>query len=71
MDATNTCGEESDTDFCVQTGYSNRKSCDVCKFVKQFLIKFIISYFYFHFIKYIFFLFSKFFPEPAITVQCS
>lgn len=30
MEATNTCGDETDTDFCVQTGYSNRKSCDVC-----------------------------------------
>ncbi|GAB0100956.1 Laminin subunit gamma-1 [Sergentomyia squamirostris] len=31
IDATNTCGEEKDTDFCVQTGYSNKKSCDVCR----------------------------------------
>uniref|UniRef100_A0A182X6E3 LANB2 n=1 Tax=Anopheles quadriannulatus TaxID=34691 RepID=A0A182X6E3_ANOQN len=30
VEATNTCGDETDTDFCVQTGYSNRKSCDVC-----------------------------------------
>ncbi|XP_058058444.1 laminin subunit gamma-1 [Anopheles bellator] len=30
VEATNTCGHDGDTDFCVQTGYSNRKSCDVC-----------------------------------------
>lgn len=33
IDATNTCGIEEDTDFCVQTGFSNRKSCDVCRWV--------------------------------------
>ncbi len=31
MESTNTCGEEDEQDFCVQTGYSNRKSCDVCR----------------------------------------
>ncbi|XP_058123627.1 laminin subunit gamma-1 [Anopheles ziemanni] len=32
VEATNTCGEEQNgTNFCVQTGYSNRKSCDVCE----------------------------------------
>uniref|UniRef100_A0A8D8H0Q0 Laminin subunit gamma-1 n=2 Tax=Culex pipiens TaxID=7175 RepID=A0A8D8H0Q0_CULPI len=31
IEATNTCGEDGDTNFCVQTGYSNRKSCDDCR----------------------------------------
>lgn len=31
IESTNTCGEEEDTDFCVQTGYANRKSCDTCR----------------------------------------
>lgn len=30
INATNTCGEEGATDFCVQTGYANRKSCETC-----------------------------------------
>lgn len=34
IDATNTCGEEENQNFCIQTGYSNRKSCDnVCRYV--------------------------------------
>lgn len=29
--ATNTCGQDGDVShFCVQTGFSNKKSCDVC-----------------------------------------
>lgn len=31
MEATNTCGEDPDKgpqEYCIQTGYSNRKSCD-------------------------------------------
>lgn len=32
IEATNTCGETGEeTDFCIQTGYANRKSCDVCR----------------------------------------
>lgn len=31
IEATNTCGEDGVTNFCVQTGYSNRKSCDDCR----------------------------------------
>lgn len=32
IEATNTCGQEEDTEFCVQTGFSNfPKSCDVCR----------------------------------------
>ena len=31
MEATNTCGDEDEPEFCVQTGFSNRKSCDVCR----------------------------------------
>lgn len=33
IDSTNTCGEEEEQTFCVQTGYSNRKSCDRCRLV--------------------------------------
>lgn len=34
IEATNTCGQEEDTEFCVQTGFSNfPKSCDVCRYV--------------------------------------
>lgn len=28
MEATNTCGENGPQEFCIQTGYSNRKSCE-------------------------------------------
>lgn len=28
MEATNTCGDSGDQEYCIQTGYSNRKSCD-------------------------------------------
>lgn len=28
MEATNTCGDNGNQEFCIQTGYSNRKSCD-------------------------------------------
>lgn len=28
MEATNTCGESGPQEYCIQTGYSNRKSCD-------------------------------------------
>lgn len=31
IEATNTCGTEEDTEFCVQTGFSNKKSCDFCR----------------------------------------
>lgn len=32
MESTNTCGESGDQEFCIQTGYSNRKSCDnICR----------------------------------------
>lgn len=31
IEATNTCGEDGDTHFCVQTQHSNKKSCDVCQ----------------------------------------
>ena len=30
MDATNTCGMGGPTEYCVQTGISGRKFCDVC-----------------------------------------
>lgn len=30
INATNTCGDDGATDFCVQTGYANRKSCEQC-----------------------------------------
>ncbi|CAH1179506.1 unnamed protein product [Phaedon cochleariae] len=31
MEATNTCGENGDTEYCVQTGFTGiRKSCEVC-----------------------------------------
>lgn len=34
IESTNTCGEgEDEQTFCVQTGYSNRKSCDRCRLV--------------------------------------
>lgn len=32
VDATNTCGDDGDTDFCHITSYANRKSCDVCRY---------------------------------------
>lgn len=28
MEATNTCGESGPQEYCIQTGYSNRKSCE-------------------------------------------
>lgn len=28
MEATNTCGDNGPQEYCIQTGYSNRKSCD-------------------------------------------
>lgn len=28
MEATNTCGDNGVQEYCIQTGYSNRKSCD-------------------------------------------
>lgn len=30
VEATNTCGELTATEFCVQTGTGTRKSCEVC-----------------------------------------
>lgn len=40
IESTNTCGEEEDEQtFCVQTGYSNRKSCDRCRLVNSFFCK--------------------------------
>ncbi|XP_055378436.1 laminin subunit gamma-1 [Condylostylus longicornis] len=32
MESTNTCGEHGEREFCVQTGYSNKKSCDICRY---------------------------------------
>lgn len=28
MEATNTCGDNGPQEYCIQTGYSHRKSCD-------------------------------------------
>lgn len=28
MEATNTCGDNGNQEFCIQAGYSHRKSCD-------------------------------------------
>lgn len=28
MEATNTCGDNGNQEYCIQTGYSNKKSCD-------------------------------------------
>lgn len=34
VEATNSCGQDEDTEYCVQTGFSNQKSCSVCRQVK-------------------------------------
>lgn len=31
MTATNTCGDEDEIEFCQQTGYSHKKSCEYCR----------------------------------------
>lgn len=31
MEATNTCGEEDEIEVCQQTGYSHKKSCEMCR----------------------------------------
>lgn len=31
MEATNTCGDNGDIEYCVQTGMSGRKSCEICR----------------------------------------
>lgn len=49
MESTNTCGENGDQNFCVQTGFSNRKSCDTCRLVKE-INEILILFYYNHFL---------------------
>lgn len=39
VEATNSCGQDEDTEYCVQTGFSNQKSCSVCRQVKSNILK--------------------------------
>lgn len=35
IDATNTCGENGQKEFCVQTQFSNKKSCEMCNHMEH------------------------------------